>query len=141
MYLIKFLLSSIEGPFKEGHSQEIVCSVFELTSDEPFVVTYHEGLFGACVTILSKLNQHPLLPKEDNLTNIPTVFTQSNFDFDDLFVCWEVEAVVVVVRISCSASLPVTQSESESVNMVFKPLNLGDRKVSDLLQGHRSDLI
>ena len=116
--------------------------MFELTSDEPFVVTYHEGLFGACcVTITSKLNQHPLLPKEDNLTNPVTVLLQSNFDFNDLFVCWEVEAVVVVVvvRISCSASLPVTQSESDSVNIVLIPLNLGDRKVSDLLQGHRSD--
>ena len=114
--------------------------MFELTSDEPFVVTYHEGLFGAiCVSILSKLNQHPLLPKEDNLTNIVTVADQSNFDFDDLFVCWEVEAVIVVAKSACSASLSVTQSESESENKVSKPLNLGDRKVSDLLQGHRSD--
>ena len=116
--------------------------MFELTSDEPFVFTYHEGLFGACcVAITSKLNQHPLLPKEDNLTNIVTVLLESNFDFDDLFVCWEVEAVVVVVRwmSACSASLPVTQSESESLNTVLVPLNLSDRKVSDLLQGHRSD--
>ena len=131
---------SIQGPFKEGHSYEIACSVFELTSDEPFVVTYHEGLFGACCpVIISKLNQHPLLPKEDNLTNQVTAAAQSNFDFDDLFVCWEVEAVVVVDCSACSASLPVTQSESKSVNTVLKPLNLGDRKVSDLLQGHRSD--
>ena len=116
--------------------------MFELTSDEPFVVTYHEGLFGACcVLILSKLNQHPLLPKEDNLTNPVTALVQSNFDFNDLFVCWEVEAVVVFVISACSASLPVTQSESESVKIVLMPLNLGDRKVSDLLQGHRSDLI
>ena len=114
--------------------------MFELTSDEPFVVTYHEGFFGAiCVLILSKLNQHPLLPKEDNLTNSYTVAGQSNFDFDDLFVCWEVEAVVVATNSACAASLPVTQSESESENLVVKPLNLGDRKVSDLLQGHRSD--
>ena len=116
--------------------------MFKLTSDEPFVVTNQEGLFGAfCFGIKSKLNQHPLLPKEDNLTNHVTKASQSNFDFDDLFVCWEVEAIVVVLLSACSASLPVTQSESEGDNTVLIPLNLGDRKVSDLLQGHRADSI
>ena len=66
---------------------------------------------------------------------------KNNFDFDDLLVEWEVKAVVVVACSACLASLPVIQSESESVNIVLKPLNLGESKVGNLLQGHPSDTV
>ena len=42
---------------------------------------------------------------------------------------------------ACSASLPVTQSESESDNRGLMPLNLGESKVGNLLQGHPSDTV
>ena len=89
---------------------------------------------------MSKLYQHPILPVEDNLPN-PNSAAKNNFDFDDLLVEWEVKAVGVAVRSACLASLPVTQSESESDNLVLIPLNLGESKVGNLLQGHPSDTV
>ena len=130
---------SCDGPLQKGHAHETICTVFELTSDEPFVVANQEGFFGSCcIVVNTKLFQDAVLTVEDDLP-YPTSTLKNYFDFDDLLVCWEVEAVVIVLISACSASLPVTQSESESGNTVLKPLNLGDRKVSDLLQGHRSN--
>ena len=115
-------------------------TVVELAANESLVVANQECFFGtSSVFVFSKLYQHPILPVEDNLPNVMSV-AKNNFDFDDLLVEWEVKAVVVVVS-ACSASLPVTQSESESVNAVLKPLNLGESKVGNLLQGHPSDTV
>ena len=74
---------------------------------------------------MTKLYQDAVLTVEDDLP-YPFSTVKNNFDFDDLLVGWEVKAVVVILRRTCSASLPVTQSESESGNTVFVPLNLGD---------------
>lgn len=119
----------------------MVCTVVELAANESLVVANQECFLGtSSVDVISKLYQHPILPVEDNLPNTTSV-VKNNFDFDDLLVEWEVKAVVVVACSACSASLPVTQSESESVNTVLIPLNLGESKVGNLLQGHPSDTV
>jgi len=57
-------------------------------------------------------------------------------------VFWDVKFVVVIEKSACSASLSVDQSESQSgKDVALIPLNLGDSEVSELLQGHGSDLI
>ena len=111
----------------------------ELAANESLVVANQECFFGtSCARVISKLYQHPILPVEDNLPNQISA-VQNNFDFDDLLVEWEVKAVVVVIS-ACSASLPVTQSESESVK-IWSRLNLSESKVGNLLQGHPSDTV
>ncbi len=133
--------SSSDGPLQPGHSVEKFFTVVELAANESLVVANQEGIFGtSSVFVISKLFYDPILPVEDNLPNTISAF-KNNFDFDDLLVEWEVKAVVVLLVSACSASLPVTQSESESENTVLPPLNLGESKVGNLLQGHPSDTV
>ena len=100
--------------------------MFELTSYEPFVVTDVEGLFGACCAIVtSKLLQDAILLVEDDLPYCRISFVDRHVDFDNLLVKWEVKTVVEGLA-ACAASLPVTQSESETQNAVLIPLDLGD---------------
>ena len=119
--------------------------MFELTSDEPFVFVDQEGLLGAfCVFFISKLDQDVILAIEDNKPYpfILNAGCNNNFDFDDLLVCREVKAFVVIVISACSACFPITQSKTESVKTVrLITLNPGDGQVSELLQGHSFNLI
>jgi len=82
-------------------------SVFELTSDEPFVVTYVEGFTGSCSkSVITKLSQDAIFAIKNNLPN-PASAVQDNHNLADLMVLLEVKAVSVK-RVACFASLPVT---------------------------------
>ena len=82
-------------------------SVFELTSNEPFVVTYVEGFTGSCCkSVISKLSQDAIFAIEDDLPN-PASAVQDNHNLADLLVCLEFKAVSVK-PVACFASLPVT---------------------------------
>jgi len=84
--------------------------VFELTSNEPFVVTYQKGISCAIHTkIVSKLNQDAVFDVEDDLTDLIVVACQDHIDVDDLLIWSKVIAFVVFPDSTGFASLFVTK--------------------------------
>ena len=84
--------------------------------------------------VTSKLSQDAVFPIEDDLPNA-ILARLNNFDFGDLFVSWEVVALVIFESASF-ARLPVTQSESKRVkrsSAVLYPFDFCYLQVADLI--------